>query len=295
MNKYLKYILPYGLVRLQQKFEIHKNNKLSPIILETLKNNEQFRDKHKGERCFIVGTGPSLNNQDLFPLKDEIVLALSRFYKHPLYSIIKPKYHIFSGLNKHPKIFDDKDKSFKFYQEAENNIISDVIFTHFRDKKFIDNNNLFQHNQINYYYPSRSINCLDSYEINLNHSIFEYHIITSLALQISLYMGFNEIYLLGFDHTWLKELLNNDIFEHQFYLSHEEKLYHKNHGTFSDLNFDEKFTSLIDWYYNIFRDYNNIEEYAKKKSIRIYNVTSGGLLTMFNRKNYEDIVKGNLK
>src|SRR6185295_12690269 len=37
-----------------------------------LKRNEIFRDRHKGKRCFVIGNGPSLKNQDLSLLADEI-------------------------------------------------------------------------------------------------------------------------------------------------------------------------------------------------------------------------------
>lgn len=40
----------------------------------------QFRDKHKGERCFIIGNGPSLNLMDLRPLENEITFGLNRIY-----------------------------------------------------------------------------------------------------------------------------------------------------------------------------------------------------------------------
>jgi len=39
-----------------------------------------LHDKHKGERCFILGNGPSLATMDLAPLRDEHTFGLNRAY-----------------------------------------------------------------------------------------------------------------------------------------------------------------------------------------------------------------------
>ncbi len=41
---------------------------------------EEFRDRHKGRRCFVVGNGPSLNQIDMGRLKDEITFGSNRCY-----------------------------------------------------------------------------------------------------------------------------------------------------------------------------------------------------------------------
>ena len=40
----------------------------------------QFGNKHDGERCFIIGNGPSLNQMNLSPLKNETTFGLNRIY-----------------------------------------------------------------------------------------------------------------------------------------------------------------------------------------------------------------------
>lgn len=41
---------------------------------------DEFKDRHKGERCFVAGNGPSLNAIDMGRLKDEITLGSNRCY-----------------------------------------------------------------------------------------------------------------------------------------------------------------------------------------------------------------------
>src|SRR5438445_9458842 len=58
-----------------------------------LKQNRRFRDKHRGQRCFILCNGPSVLKQDLLPLRDEIVMSVSNGYLHKDFALIKPAYH----------------------------------------------------------------------------------------------------------------------------------------------------------------------------------------------------------
>lgn len=41
---------------------------------------KQFKNIHKGERAFIIGNGPSLNNMDLSYLNNEITFASNSFF-----------------------------------------------------------------------------------------------------------------------------------------------------------------------------------------------------------------------
>lgn len=62
---YLRYkLLTYGLVR---------NKKYAYL--------KQYYNKHKGERCFIVATGPSLTYADLELIKDEISFGVNSTIK----------------------------------------------------------------------------------------------------------------------------------------------------------------------------------------------------------------------
>lgn len=40
----------------------------------------RYQDRHAGQRCFIIGNGPSLRRMDLSLLRDEITFGMNRFY-----------------------------------------------------------------------------------------------------------------------------------------------------------------------------------------------------------------------
>jgi len=60
-----------------------------------LKKNAILKNRHIGERIFLLGNAPSLNDFDLTKLKNEIVIMVNRSFTHKDYEIIKPRYHIF--------------------------------------------------------------------------------------------------------------------------------------------------------------------------------------------------------
>lgn len=51
-----------------------------PLRLESKKRLGVLKDKHRGERCFIIGNGPSLKNTDMGKLRNEYTIGMNRFF-----------------------------------------------------------------------------------------------------------------------------------------------------------------------------------------------------------------------
>ena len=49
----------------------------------------------KGEDLYILLNAPSLATQDISVLKDKNTMFVNRGFKHPLYGLLQPKYHVF--------------------------------------------------------------------------------------------------------------------------------------------------------------------------------------------------------
>jgi len=81
-----------------------------PIYRKYLKKNEELRDRHKGERCFIVLNGPSLHNYDLTAITNEYVFCTNYFFQSDYFNIIKPNYYcITDNTSFSPDIKEDSD------------------------------------------------------------------------------------------------------------------------------------------------------------------------------------------
>ena len=63
-----------GAVQLVRQTVAMEENQRDVADVEKL---QAFRNKHKGERCVIVGNGPSLNEMDLTPLANETTFAVN--------------------------------------------------------------------------------------------------------------------------------------------------------------------------------------------------------------------------
>ncbi len=53
---------------------------LHPWRRDTMERLEALHNRHKGERCFIIGNGPSLRHTDMSKLRGEYTLGMNRIY-----------------------------------------------------------------------------------------------------------------------------------------------------------------------------------------------------------------------
>ncbi len=51
-----------------------------PVRQDSIRRLAAIRNKHQGERCFIIGNGPSLKQTDLQKLRSEYTLGMNRIY-----------------------------------------------------------------------------------------------------------------------------------------------------------------------------------------------------------------------
>ena len=58
----------------------YPQSRLHPWRRDSIRKLNALKDTHSGERCFIIGNGPSLKNTDLSKLKDEFTIGMNRFY-----------------------------------------------------------------------------------------------------------------------------------------------------------------------------------------------------------------------
>ena len=140
---------------------------------------KDFKDIHKNNRCFIIGTGPSLNDVDVSLLENEITLGMSRVMLHPNLHI---KYYCVEGertvKSTHYEIWDLKcDAKFIPYRYSYLDFGINTVFVNFPHfpKKI----------------PNFSFDCAEVVYWGCN--------VLYMALQLATYMGCNPIYLIGID------------------------------------------------------------------------------------------------
>ena len=260
-------------------------NRHNDIFISPSKNLK-FKNTHVGERCFILATGPSINKQDLLPLKNEVCIAVSEFYLHKEFTVIHPEYYV-SAPNHAP-----------FTDEAVATRISHFINMPSDCNVFIGDNN-YSFSFSNYfrrfptlirpnfsfidYSSSEQLsenNVRDQRLWDISRFPFAPRTVVYIAIQVAVYMGFNRIFLLGCDHDYLldfKRVTNHHFYEESLGISDKEHL--------SQFSSERWFKE----YYYRWMQYRLMNEYLNQRGIQIFNATDGGLLDVFPRVPFESL------
>ena len=142
-----------------------------------------LRNKHKGARCFIIGNGPSLNRTDLSVLRDEVTFGLNRIYL--LFPELGFQTTYFVSVNRYVIK--------QFSEEIERLLLTKFISWYSKD--FIA-------------FDARTIFISDNYKSFLGFSknplwqVWEGATVTYVAMQLAYYMGFQQVILIGVDHSF---------------------------------------------------------------------------------------------
>jgi hypothetical protein len=275
------------LRKIQNKVISWKNYRENREILE---HNLTLKNQNKNKRCFIIGTGPSINKQNLVKLRNEETIAVNSFWNYPQYKEIDIKYHLFVDKD----VFSNKLGS-AFKQEIiDKNILlgnmSTSLFFHIDGKKFIEGNKLFINNK-KYY-----LSFMGTFKDNLNFNIEPDKILPNpknvivCAIELAAYMGFTEIYLLGCEHSFLTSSSYYKGFEH-FYSDPEYDLNNPEDVKKYALVAVDAYESRI-WNVGIlFKNYRLLKNKlaVEKPNLKIFNATSGSFLDVFPFVNFENI------
>lgn len=247
---------------------------------QIISRNIIFKNCHKGARCFIIATGPSIKQQDLSPLRNEICIATSQFYLHPDYRLISPHYYCVAGFcENHIESFWDT------WMDALDTQASPKtkFFFSLLDKTRCTRNNRFNNREIFFLENSDCISSLRKMGIDLTHPVPTPYSVPVMALEIALYMGFSEIYLIGCDHDWILHM-----YESRHFYDENQSLMHKYK---IDEWCNDSFLMQSRQDVNLWEQYEYIKKIADKQQCKIYNATNGGLLDVFPRKQFESLFR----
>jgi hypothetical protein len=166
--------------------------KFHPWRRESIQNLKRFKDIHAGERCFIIGNGPSLKKTDLSYLKDEFTFGLNRIYLMFAELGFSTSYYL--SINSLvieqcaqdilalsvPRFLSWRSRQFiREAMGAESRLPSDpplsFLHTTYTGKKFAR---------------------------DASGRIWEGATVTYVAMQLAFHMGFKQVILIGVDHNF---------------------------------------------------------------------------------------------
>lgn len=241
------------------KFAVGVNKRKTASVSSRYEKLLKLKDTHIGERCFVVSTGPSLTIDDLEKLSGEITFSMNSIVMayedtdwRPTYYAIQDEYVCERML---PLI-----KKYKV-----RNILVSSLAVHYFDLG--KNATEYPLDLMNAKMPFGKHKTKFSNDCFLR--VYDGHSVTYSILQIAVYMGFKEIYLIGNDCSYLGD-----------------KRHFREHGIVDSKGLDGAQERL-------FISFMEAKKYADNNGIKIYNATRGGALEIFQRVDLDEVLSRN--
>jgi hypothetical protein len=247
----------------------HSHEKKQEIILDSFLNDkrydkyffeiEKLRDIHSNDRCFICGTGPSIQKTNLDLLRNEIIFGVNTAFLLNL----NFEYYAFSDENVWNKVYSNilkLDTTLFIGGKIADMYMSD-------NKKYLDSKaTVIALRQL------RNLRESNNFEIDIPKGFFTCHnVVTSLCLQTIFHLGFKEVYLLGCDCTY----------DSKYHFHENENYYYKD---------QMNHTKREGYWSEVFKEYTLLKRYYEKHDRKIYNSTVGGNLEVFERRPLENVI-----
>lgn len=236
-----------------------------------LQANQKLRDRHAGERCFILATGPSIRGQSLLQLAGQTCISVSNFFVHPDYAHIRPRYHCIAPY--HKPITEESWQ--QWMAEMAGKTGAAELFFGLQDLERNNQRCLLEGRTVHHMHLGGSVGQIESLGIDLTGVLAPPQSVTIMALYAAVYMGFSEIILLGCDHDWI------------LHLNQSRHFYSEDQHALNRAGYNEWFNSALDDYckdyISLWGQYRAVQKIAGAKGVRIVNGTRGGLLDLFPR------------
>ncbi len=258
------------------------NEEFGPIpkaFIDTLPITENERrlavlkNKHKGQRCFIIGNGPSLRITDLDRLKGEITFASNKIYLtfdqtdwRPTYYVVEDSlvaqqnYDEINSLQGFPKFFPNCMKL--WVPVFKDGIYYEVVWEDFYPK-----------------FPGFGINALDK--------LYWGATVTYTCMQFACFMGIKEIYLIGVDFDFSLPKRIGEENQRRIYFSEGERNhfhpdYHKPGEKWHEPKLHHQEKAFL-----------AAREAVQQRGGQIFNATRGGRLKIFPRVDFDTLFTDN--
>lgn len=233
---------------------VYKKNEYDKVF-------SNLKGSKNGKRCFIIGNGPSLRVADLNKLIDEDCFGTNEIHRIFLQTKWRPKYYLI--MDRYSKSTPEQIRDL----DCETVFLGDYYcrFNQVLRKNIICLHQHVRWNTEKYLFSEDISKCV------INSPTVSYG-----AMQIAAYLGYSEIYLLGFDHNY------------SFEFAHDGTVI--NTGK-SDTHFfkDDVPEDIIADVWGMTKAYEAFRDYAVENNLKVQNVTRGGKLEVFERADFDSL------
>jgi len=167
-----------ALQRTQQGIEAA----LHPWRRESIRRINALKNRHRDERCFIIGNGPSLRDTDLSKLRNEFTIGMNRIYL------------LFSELGFTTSYFLSVNDLVIEQCASDIQGLSIPRFVSWRSRRW-----LRPEQNLNFLYTTYTG---PKFGTHAAGRLWEGATVTYVALQLAFHLGFKEVVLIGVDHNF---------------------------------------------------------------------------------------------
>lgn len=268
LHQHTVYILYRGHL-----FNFAKSKRWLPLFIHILQRASRqyfarrwkyFKNLHRGQRVFLIGNGPSLKIDDLSQLKKEITFAANKIYLAYDQTSWRPTYYCVEDSlvmeQSYAKIVALND-SIRFFPDFILSVYPPISGA--------------------LYYPLHPpIPWEKGFSDDPRNGLYFGATVMYAMLQLAVYMGFTEIYLIGMDFHFSvpKTQGNADVIISEGECNHFHPDYRKNDEAWHSPKLDQQQEAL-----------EIAKHFCETRGIKIYNATREGKLDVFERVNFESL------
>ncbi len=237
---------------------------------------ETLKDSHKGEKCFVIGNGPSLNKEDLDNLKHNNIFCFAS----------KGIFNIFDETDWRPDVWaasdlghiaSNKDKISKMDGMIKLLCAQTITKIGASIKDVI-------------YFPFIQVERKPPFfNQDVTRGVHFWGTVTCKLINFAVYMGFEEIYLLGVDNQYgiKKDETGKYVYDTSA----------KNHFSEEYLTSEEKkecertIDNMVNALEYVNLSYETVKWHCDNLGVKIFNATRGGKLEIFPRVDIDNLLK----
>jgi hypothetical protein len=165
-----------------QRWQLWPAATFDPRRRDSIEKLTQLKDSQKGERCFIIGNGPSLKQMDLSCLKGENTIGMNRFYL------------MFPELGFKTTYFVSINDLVVEQCAADLQALDVPTFISWRGRKWVNPREDLFYLFTTYTGPK--------FAKDIRGRLWEGATVTYVAMQVAFHLGFKQVILIGVDHSF---------------------------------------------------------------------------------------------
>lgn len=254
---------------------------------------DRFKSIHAGQRCFVMGNGPSLNKMNLQRLKGEMVFACNGAFL--LFDRIswRPQYYTCVDT----RVIRDRAKDIVQMLDAYPDIVGffpSVIHLHDGSGMEFDCRSIISPGSNRYYFHEIQNSLQGPVELTFSLDVSRYvvqpYTVAITMLQIAAHMGFSEIYLIGCDTDYKVQ----DTVKQEGRAIEGVGLLLTSTADDDSSHFDPRYFGKGREWHNpqvskMIEHHTWAEKALKRTQIRVFNATVGGQLEVYPRVDFESL------